>query len=114
MDRKNEKYKEIYNKTRVSNPAITLRHIHPIYYLFILSRHFFLLVTSPSMLSPIILHSVGGETFLWFQSILIISIPFLVNPVLDDAIPLALLILDDAFESPPITQTVTFYWSWLR
>ena len=40
---------------------------------------------------------------LWFQGILIISIPFALDPVLDDAIPLVLLVLDDAFESPLVT-----------
>jgi len=50
------------------------------------------------MLPPIILHSFGGETFLWFQGILIISIPFPLDLVLDDTIPLNLLVLDDVFE----------------
>jgi len=73
-----------------------------------------LLVTSPGMLSPIVSHSFGGETFLWFQGILIISIPFPLEPVLDDAIPLVLLVLDDAFEGPLVTQRVRLYWSWLE
>ena len=74
----------------------------------------FLLVTSPGMPSPIILHSFGGETFLWFQSILIISIPFSFDPILDDAIPFVLLVLDDAFVGPLVTQRVKLYRCWLR
>jgi len=65
------------------------------------------------MLSPIILYSFGEETFLWFQGILIISIPFPLDPVLDDAIPLVLLVLDDVFEGPFVTLRVRLYWSWL-
>jgi len=65
------------------------------------------------MLSPIILYSFEGETFLSFPTILIISIPFPLDPVLDDAIPLVLLVLDDAFEGPLVTQTVRLYRSWL-
>jgi len=66
------------------------------------------------MLSTIILHSFGGENFLWFQGILIFSIPFPLDPVLDHAIPLVLLVLNDAFKGPLVTQRVRLYWSWLR
>jgi len=66
------------------------------------------------MLYPIVLHSFGGETFLWFMGFLIISIPFPLDPVLDDAIPLVLLVLDAAFEGPLVPPRVRLYWSWLR
>jgi len=66
------------------------------------------------MLSPIILHRFGGKTFLWFQGILIISIPFPHDPVLDDTISLVLLVLDDPFEGPFVNQRVRLYRSWLR
>jgi len=78
------------------------------------SSTLFLLVTSPGMLPPMILHSFGVETFLWFQGILIISIPFPLDLVLDDAIRLVLLVLDDAFEGPLVTQRVRLYWTWFR
>jgi len=65
------------------------------------------------MLSHIILHSFRGETFLWFQGILIIPIPFPLDLLLDHAI-LVLLVLDDAFEGPLVTQRVRLYWFWLR
>jgi len=66
------------------------------------------------MLSPIIVYSFGGETFLWFQGNLIYSIPFPLDPVLDDAIPLGVLVFDDAFEGPLVTLRVKLYSSWLR
>jgi len=66
------------------------------------------------MLSPIILNSCRGETFLWFQGILIVSTPFPIDPVLDDPIPLVALVLDNAFEDPLVTLRVRLYRSWLR
>jgi len=65
------------------------------------------------MLSLIIPHSFGGKTFLWFQCILIISIPFPLDPVLDNAIPLSQLVLYDAFQSPFVTLRVKLHRSWL-
>ena len=66
------------------------------------------------MLPPIILHSFRGDTFLWFQGILIVSIHYPLDPVLDNAIPLVVLVLDDAFEGLLVTQRVRLYRSWLR
>ena len=109
-----KKYKENYNKTRVSNPAITQRHIHPNTQLVPPFSTLFLLVTSPGKQSPIIFHCLGEETFLWFQGKLIISIPFPLDPVLDDAVPLVFHVLDDVFNGPLVTQRVRLYRSWLR
>jgi len=66
------------------------------------------------MLSPIILDSFGRETFHWFHGILIITIPFPLDPVLDNAIPLVHLVLDNAFKGPLVTLRVKLYRSWVR
>jgi len=66
------------------------------------------------MLSPIIIDSFRRETFLWFQGILIITIPFPLDPVLDNAIPLVHLGLDNAFKGLLVTLKVKLYRSWLR
>jgi len=66
------------------------------------------------MLPPIIFHSFEGETFLWFQGILIITIPFPLDSVLDDTVPLVPFVLDDSFEGPFVTQRVKLYRSWLQ
>jgi len=42
------------------------------------------------------------------------SIPFPLDSVLDDAIALVLLVLDNMFEGPLVTMRVKLYRSWLR
>jgi len=109
-----KKYKQKIYQDQGIKPCNNLETYPPNTLLVPPSSSLFLLVTSPGMLSPIVLHSFGGETFLWFQGILIISLPFPLDPVLDDAIPLVLLVFDYAFEGPLVTQRVRLYWSWLR